>query len=62
MIRKTNCSAVYKQKALGEFLRTPKAKHYRVMQTYVAGVLGETGGQASAMEEKSVPYAVTETG
>lgn len=32
------------------------------MQTYVAGVLGETGGQASAMEEKSVPYAVTETG
>lgn len=42
------------KKLWGEFLRTSKAKHYRVMQTYVAGVLGETGGQTSAMEEELV--------
>lgn len=36
--KKMNCAAVYKHKVLGEFLRTPKAKHSRVLQTCAAGV------------------------
>lgn len=44
-LKKMNCSAVYKHEALGEFLRTLKAKHSRALQTYVAGVYERQVGE-----------------
>lgn len=54
-----HCSAVYKHKALGEFLRTLKAKPSRVRQT-CCRCLGEQVGKPQPWQEY-VSYAVTDT-